>query len=118
MPTVGNPASDDALLNSLCQFDILYCLLVLTEGQTSVKSMYPSSAAFDEIRADPALVTIAGDSAVRGTLFPNCTDADVAEAIYKLLCLTMQEAFKFGGRWSAPPPSVQAFLTAHGQQEV
>ena len=79
VPDTGNPASDDPLLNSLCQFDILYCLLVLTEGQTSVKSMYPSSAAFDEIRADPALVTVAGDSAARATLFPNCTDADVAQ---------------------------------------
>lgn len=118
VPDTGNPPSDDALLNSLCQFDILYCLLVLTEGQTSVKSMYPSSAAFDETRADPALVTVASDSAVRTTLFPNCPDADVAKAIYNMVRLTMQEAFKFGGRWWGPPPSVQAFLTAHGQQEV
>jgi hypothetical protein len=114
----GNPSSDDALLNSLCQFDILYCLLVVTEGQTSVKSMYPSSAAFDETRADPAFVTVAGDGAVRATLFPNRTDADVAEAIYNVVRLSMQESFKFGGTWWGPPPSVQAFLTAHGQQEA
>ena len=63
--------SDDALLNSLCQFDIVYCLLVITEGETSVKSVYPSSAAFDETRA----------SAVRATLFPNSTDAVIAAAI-------------------------------------
>jgi hypothetical protein len=80
--------------------------------------MYPSSAAFDETRADPALVTVAGDRAVRATLFPNRTDADVAEAIYNLVRLTVQEAFKFGGTWWGPPPSVQTFLTAHGQQEV
>jgi hypothetical protein len=118
VPHAGNPASDDALLNSLCQFDILYCLLVLTEGQTSVISMYPSSAAFDETRADPALVTVAGDSAARATLFPNSTDAEIAEAIYNVVRLTMQEAFKFGGRWWGPPPSVQAFLAAHGQPEA
>jgi hypothetical protein len=118
VPDARNPASDDGLLNSLCQFDVLYCVLVLTEGQTSVKSMYPSSGAFDETRADPVLVTVAGDSAVRTTLFPNCTAADVAEAICNVARLTMQEAFKFGGRWWGPPPSVQAFLTAHGQQEV
>jgi hypothetical protein len=115
---VGNPDGDDALLNSLCQFDILYCLLVLTEGQTSVKSMYPSSAAFDETRADPALVTVTGDAAVRTTLFPGSTDADIASAIYTLIRRTMQEAFKFGGRWWGPPPSVQAFLTTNGQQEA
>ena len=118
MSYTGNPASDDALLNSLCQFDILYCLLVLTEGQTSVKSMYPSSAAFDEARADPALVTVAGDSAVRATVFTNSNDGDIAAAMYSLVRLTMQEAFKFGGRWWGPPPSVQAFLIAHGQQEA
>lgn len=114
----GNPTSDDVLLNSLCQFDILYCLLVTTEGQTSVKSMYPSCAAFDESRADPALVTVAGDQAVRATLFPNSADAGIAAAIYQVLRRTMQEAFKFGGRWWGPPPSVQAFLTANGQQEA
>lgn len=114
----NNPASDDVLLNSLCQFDILYCLLVVTEGQTSVKSMYPSSAAFDEGRADPILVAIAGDRAIRATLFPSCTDQAVAEAIYNVVRLTMQEALKFGGRWWGPPPSVQEFLTTHGQPEA
>jgi FAD/FMN-containing dehydrogenase len=118
VPHAVNPASDDPLLNSLCQFDILYCLLVLTEGQTSVKSMYPSSAAFDETRADPALVMVAGDGAVRATLFPNSTETEIAAAIYNVVRLTMQEAFKFGGRWWGPPPSVQAFLTANGQQEA
>lgn len=117
-PDVGNPGPDDALINSLCQFDILYCLLVLTEGQTSVKSMYPSSAAFDESRADPALVTITGNAAVRTTLFPGSTDAEIAGAIYNLIRRTMREAFNFGGRWWGPPPSVQAFLTANGLQEV
>jgi hypothetical protein len=114
----GNPASDDALLNSLCQFEIFYCLLVLTEGQTSVRSMYPSSAAFDETRADPALVLVAGDSAVRATVFPNSNDVDVAAAVYNVVRLIMQEAFNFGGRWWGPPPSVQAFLIDHGQPEV
>jgi hypothetical protein len=114
VPDTGNPASDDPLLNSSCQFDILYCLLVLTEGQTSVKSMYPSSAAFDETRADPALVTVAGDSAVRATLFPNSTDADVAEAIYNVVrSLTMQEAFKFGGRWCNRDQSRTDHVSTH-----
>lgn len=118
VPATSNPGDNDVLLNSLCQFDILYCLLVIIEGETSVKSMYPSSAAFDESRADPALVTVAGDKAVRATLFPNSTEAQIAAAIYRLLRLTIQEAFKFGGWWSGPPPSVQAFLTANGQQEA
>lgn len=112
------PASDDILLNSLCQFDVLYCLLVVTEGQTSVKSMYPSSAAFDEARADPILVAITGDPVIRAALFPSCTDAAIADAIYNVVRLTMQEALKFGGRWWGPPPSVQEFLTRHGQQEA
>jgi hypothetical protein len=106
------------LLNSLCQFDILYCLLVATEGQTHVRSFYPSSAAFDESRADPALVKVAGDGAVRAALFPDSPDGDVAKAIYAVVRLAMQEAFKFGGTWWGPPPSVQAFLAGNGQQEA
>jgi hypothetical protein len=66
-------------LNSLCQFDILYCLLVVAEGQTRIRSFYPFSTAFDETRADPALVTVAGDSEVRATLFPDSSDAEVAK---------------------------------------
>jgi hypothetical protein len=70
VPATGSIPSDDVLLNSLCQFDILYCLLVATEGQTHVRSFYPSSAAFDESRADPALVKVAGDGAVRSRSVP------------------------------------------------
>lgn len=118
VPTASNPAADDILLNSLCQFDILYCLLVAAEGQTSVRSFYPSSAAFDESRADPALVKVVGDNTMRATLFPNSNDSEIAGAIYKVVRLAMQEAFNFGGRWWGPPPSVQAFLIQNGHQEA
>ncbi|MFV8165305.1 hypothetical protein ACNQVK_24970 [Mycobacterium sp. 134] len=111
-------APEDVLLNSLCQFDILYCLLVVVDGPTSVKSMYPSSAAFDEARADPALVRISGDKAVRSAVFPNADDPTIAAAIHDVVRRTMQESFSFGGRWWGPPPSVQAFLAANGQPEV
>ena len=39
--SVGVPTIFRRLLNSLCQFDILYCLLIITEGQTAIKNMYP-----------------------------------------------------------------------------
>lgn len=121
IPGIVSPDSvsdDDAVLNSLCQFDILYCLLVTLEGTTAVRSMYPSSAAFNETRADPALVSVAKDAALRATLFPNSSDADIAAGIYEVVRLCMQEALKFGGRWWGPPPSVQAFVTAHGQRDI
>jgi hypothetical protein len=118
VPATGSLSDDDLLLNSLCQFDILYCLLVVTEGQTKVKSFYPSSAAFNESRSDPALVKVAGEGAVRAALFPNSTGGDVAAAIHTVVRLAMREAFKFGGTWWGPPPSVQAFLSSNGQQEA
>ncbi|MGV0052604.1 hypothetical protein ACRU43_25610 [Mycobacterium colombiense] len=118
VPAAGSLAADDVLLNSLCQFDILYCLLVVAEGQTQVRSFYPSSAAFDESRADPALVKVASDATVRATLFPESPDDVVAEAIYRVVRLAMQEAFKFGGQWWGPPPSVQTFVMGSGQQEI
>ncbi|OBK86359.1 hypothetical protein [Mycolicibacter sinensis] len=114
--TSVNPSPDDALLNSLCQFDILYCLLVSAEGVTSAKSMYPSSASFDEYRADPALVLVADDGAVRASLFPASDDRQIAAAMHHLLRKAMTEAMRFGGRWWGPPPSVQTFLTTNGQQ--
>ncbi|WP_201359279.1 hypothetical protein [Mycobacterium paraintracellulare] len=117
-PDTNSYRDDDVLLNSLCQFDIFYCLLVVLEGTTSVRSMYPSSAAFNESRADPALVAVAGDDTMRAALFPGSSDADIAAGIYHVVRLCMQEAMKFGGHWWGPPPSVQDFIAAHGQNDV
>jgi hypothetical protein len=43
--------ADDVSLNSLCEFDIAYCLIVAAMG-TGRGSAYPSSAAFDEDRGE------------------------------------------------------------------
>jgi hypothetical protein len=64
------------------------------------------------------LSSVANDNAARISLFPNSSDADMAAARHWLLRRSMQEAFNFGERRWGPPPSVQAFLTANGQQEV
>jgi hypothetical protein len=64
------------------------------------------------------LVKVAGDDAVRAALFPDSTDADVAAVICRVVRLAMQEAFKFGGRWWGPPPSVQALLTGNGREAL
>jgi len=45
-------APDDELLNSLCQFDIAYCFVVAAEGVGRGR-YYPTSAAFNEDRAQP-----------------------------------------------------------------
>jgi hypothetical protein len=118
VPSAAVSGVDDKLLNTLCQFDILYCLLVTLEGTATVRSVYPSSAAFNETRADPALVAVATDEQVRERLFPNSRDHEIAAAIYSVVRLSMQEALKFGGRWWGPPPSVQEFVAAHGQSEL
>lgn len=118
VPPPGSLTDDDPLLNSLCQFDILYCLLVATEGATKVRNFYPSSAAFNEARADPALVKVATNPAVRAALFPNSSSAQIASATHTVGRLALREAINFGGRWWGPPPSVQTFLTSNGADEI
>jgi hypothetical protein len=104
---------DDMLANSLCQFDILYCVLVAAEGHTTVRSFYPSSAALLQSRADPIVNVIATDAAARAELLPNSDDAYIAGALDRVLRAAEQESRRFGGRWWGPSWPVQNYLDAH-----
>jgi hypothetical protein len=69
---VGDLASGDAplsdrILNSLCQFDFLYCVWVLAEGQDH-GGAYPASSAFDGARLKSAFVGF-GQAEARRAVF-------------------------------------------------
>lgn len=107
--------SSDVLLNTLCQFDFAYCLIIAAEG-SGRGGFYPSSAAFDENRVRPLVLKIvAEDPAVRRRLFPNSDDPRVTDALAFVYHRTIsQSAANPGNRWWSTPSSVTAFDAIHG----
>jgi hypothetical protein len=108
----------DVLLNTLCQFDFAYCLIVAAEG-TGRGGFYPSSAAFDENRVQPLVLKIVDENPdVRRRLFPQSDDQRVSDALAFVYHRTIrQSATNPGGRWWSTPSAVTAFDAKHGPSE-
>ncbi|KIQ19234.1 AlbA family DNA-binding domain-containing protein [Rhodococcus sp. MEB064] len=100
----------DAALNSLCEFDIAYCIVVAAMG-TGHGSAYPSSVAFDEERVKPMVQRIVADAGIRQRLLPGVGDTGIAEAIADMYAIAIREsADNFGGRWWSMPQSVDQWV--------
>jgi len=112
VPDPSDLAHDDALFNSLCQFDILYCLIVAAEGQHH-GSGYPAASAMNQDRADPAFEVVAGDAAAREALFPTSDERKIAEAMAQVFTSAERESFGFGGHWWSLPQGAQRFVSNH-----
>lgn len=110
-------ADDDWILNSLCQFDVLWCVLAraLHRGNDSL-GFYPSCAAFHQYRAQPALDEIVSDADARRDAFGSVPDAQIADAIANVLEVAVGESHNSGGWWGGvnDSPSVAQFVAAAG----
>lgn len=108
----GDLAHDDALFNSLCQFDILYCLIVAAEGQHHGGG-YPTASAMNQDRADPAFEVVASDPGARAAMFPTSNEGKIAEAMTQVFTSAERESFRFGGHWWSLPQEAQRFVRNH-----
>lgn len=110
------PAADlddtDVLLNSLCRFDLAYCIAVAAEGEGD-SGGYPACAAFHQWRADFVYEAIAADPEARATLFPNSSDGQVASALLEVHESASRESWKYGGYWSGLPKAASEYVRAH-----
>ncbi|MDV7137097.1 AlbA family DNA-binding domain-containing protein [Williamsia muralis] len=124
LPTIQPVPEDligrrDALLNTLCQFDILYCVVVAADSLKEGPGMaegYPASAAFDQNRVNPMLEQLVTDHEIRNQLLPQISDTDLSSALHQMWERAHQEAMKNGGFWFSLPPRVVAFMEAHPPQ--
>jgi hypothetical protein len=115
IPPFDEITADDVLLNTLCQFDIAYCVAVATTDGSLKSAFYPSSAAFDEDRAKPIALKIVDDPEVRRRLFPDSDDVNVAGGLALVYDRTIKESqINYGGRWWSAPQRVNAFIDEHG----
>lgn len=112
VPDPGDLAHDDALFNSLCQFDILYCLIVAAEGQHH-GGAYPAASAMNQERADPAFEVVATDENARAAMFRTSDPRQTAEAMTQVFAGAERESLRFGGHWWSLPQGAQRFVSEH-----
>jgi hypothetical protein len=110
VPDPGDLGHDDALFNSLCQFDILYCLIVAAEGQHHGHG-YPAASAMNQDRANPAFEVVASDPDARAAMFPTSDERKIAEAMTQVFTSAERESFGFGGHWCSLPQGAQRFVS-------
>jgi hypothetical protein len=116
----GHEAMGDALLGSLCQFDLLWCCLSLSASERkSTAAFYPSCAAYHQHRVMPIVATVDGDAEARQAVFGNIDEETVATSIVQVLESAREQSWGFGGFWAGArdlPP--RGFILSEAAAEV
>lgn len=103
----------DTILNSLCQFDILYCIIVAAD-ETHDGDAYPASSAFKQDRTYPILTRLIEDEEMRHELFPGRSDFQVAAALNEAIRTAKRQSLEFNnGWWWSDHPNVRSFINEH-----
>lgn len=104
---------DEAILDSLCQFDALGGLVVIGErGTPESGNFYPSFAGYYSRRTEPAISRLVSDPAMRRELF-DADDRTLADALVAVLDLAAKESFRLGAWDGVDDPSIVAFVGEH-----
>lgn len=109
IPDPAQLMDNDILLNSLCQFDILYCLIVAAEGQHD-GGAYPAASALNQYRADPAFNVVSGDAVARAEMFSKSNKQIIAQALTDVFTTAKEQSYKYGGFWRSLPQGAQQFV--------
>lgn len=113
VPTSTVPPADalepnDVLLNSLCQFDLAYCVMVTAKALGDSMG-YPSAASFYQERSNPMYARLA-EPKVRRLMMPESTDQAIAEAIAEVQKIAHRESLKYGAWWHDLPQVAAEFV--------
>lgn len=103
----GDAPVTDRALNSLCQFDFLYCVWVFAQGKDHGEA-YPSCSAFDARRLESAFVGFT-QSDVRRVMFEGLGDEALAAAFREVATLAERQSLQLGRLWRLPA-TVASFL--------
>jgi hypothetical protein len=106
----------DELMDSLARFDILWCVVLAVGADDDLAyRLYPSAAALNQERANPALRMVVTRSDVREQLVPGSTDEQWAIALCEVLELAVIQSRNHGTFWRGVhgDRDVHAFVTAN-----
>jgi hypothetical protein len=111
-------SEDEAILNSLCQFDALGCLVVIGErGSTDSGNYYPSFARYRQLRSAPAFAGMVHNTTMRHELFVG-SDQQLADAMAEILSRADKENFRYGNWAGIDDGAVSTFIALHGSPGV
>lgn len=107
------PAENQAILTSLCQFDVYGALVVIGErGKSKPGNFYTNFARYYSPRCTPAFETIVNNRRVRDELFDG-DDRLLADAIKEITSMADKEGFSYDGWTGIDSPAVTSFIQAH-----
>jgi hypothetical protein len=108
---------EEAILDSLCQFDALGCLVVIGErGSFDSGNFFPSFAGYYSRRTEPIITRLVSDQAMRRQLFEG-DDRFLADALATVLRQAGKESFWLGAWDGIDDPSIVRFIQEHGTPE-
>jgi hypothetical protein len=93
--------SGEVFLDSLCQFDFLWCCLSLasSEDASSSAAYYPSCAAYHQHRITPALRTLETKAEIRAEIFGDISNQKIADSILEVIEMAKGQSWNYGGWW-------------------
>jgi len=109
---------DEAILDSLCQFDVLGCLVVIGErGTADSRNFYPSFAGYYSRRTEPAIALLVTDVVMRRELFDG-DDRSLADALVAVLERAAKESFWSGAWDGVDDQGIISFITENRTPQV
>jgi hypothetical protein len=107
------PVGDEAIVNSLTQFDLLSILTTIAEaGTLDSGNWYTNFARYDWSRSEPALIDLLSDEEIRRVLFP-LDDQHLADAIREVSSMAAGEGIRFSVWRGWDDAAVNRFLADH-----
>lgn len=109
---------DEAIVNSICQFDVLGCLAVIAGRQSLAPgNFFPSFAQYRSRRTEPAFRQIITDPDMRRTIFRG-DDRLLADALLAILDYARKESFWHLAWDGISDPVVNSFIAEHRTPQV
>lgn len=98
---VSDPGLQPRLLDSLCEFDIIWCIVAQTAtDRPDGMDFYPSSSELDQVHANGAFVLIASDAEARSALFPGQSDQQIGTAMLYVWARANRQSWEHDGWWT------------------
>lgn len=113
LPALRAGASQDEVLTSVCQFDMLAALTIIDEtGSLSTNNWYTNFARYYSTRSEPVVERLLSDETMRQVIFPR-DDQLLADALREIDLVASREGVRYNGWWGFRSPEVEDFLSAH-----
>jgi hypothetical protein len=103
----GQPESVDLVLDSIAQFDLLWCTMAVAVGREH--DHYPGFAFFAATRVRPVINIVLANPDVRTRLLPDASDEQWLESLRAVFDRARQQSLQSGRFWDMPIPGPQDF---------